>query len=119
MEAYQFIYIILGRNASSEALLNLKPASCTTKQFRLVTFILTAIKQTLAKEWESSIPTVYQVKAKMIWYMVNEKISAILNDKVTTAFCPILPGPSSTFFTLFVLLLTFSFSSWLPFFGPR
>lgn len=39
------------------ALLNLNPPNCTNDQFRLLTFLFTVAKQTLAKCWWSSLPT--------------------------------------------------------------
>lgn len=50
--------------------------------FNVVTFICTAVKQTSARAWWSATPTVGQVKQKIVWYMVNEKIVAELTGKL-------------------------------------
>lgn len=49
-----------------ETLLDLKLPLCTSNQFKLISFIFTAAKQTLAKAWKSWVLIVAQVIQKIL-----------------------------------------------------
>lgn len=49
---------------------------------RLVSFIFIAAQITIARYWKSAIIPFGMAKAKLSWIMVNERFSAILNDKM-------------------------------------
>lgn len=64
------------------ALLNLKPEFITHTQFKLLVYLFTAAKQTLAKSWKSPTLDINEAKAKMNYYMTHAKMIAIELDTI-------------------------------------
>lgn len=63
-------------------LLNNKPLALT-RQFKLLLFITTAAKQTIAKVWKSPSLCTLTVKQRVTWAMIHAKIEAVILDKVS------------------------------------
>lgn len=64
------------------ALLLKKPQSLTNTQHKLVAVIFIATQQSISNAWRT--PTVYlhKVKVWMLAFLINAKITALLDDKV-------------------------------------
>lgn len=48
----------------------------------LTAFIFKAARISIARSWKSPTITFELLKAKLLWIMINERLSAILNDKL-------------------------------------
>lgn len=64
------------------ALLNLKPASLTRVQFKLLIHINTAAKQTIAKAWKNKNLIVAEVKHRMNKAPIFAKMTAIEDNNI-------------------------------------
>lgn len=66
----------------SMALLNLKPVYVTHLQFKLLTQLLIAAKQTLAKAWKFLSLVVAETKNRMNNFMIHSKMATIDNSLI-------------------------------------
>lgn len=58
----------------THVLLNLRPESLTRKQFKLLTRLLTAAKQTMAKAWKALTLTVAETKHRLNHTLLCAKV---------------------------------------------
>ena len=85
IRTYNFIYSLTQVNLVKSPLHALlgRPVEGTTKHLRkLIAFIFVAARITIAKSWRSPTVPFCLLKSKLSWIMVNERMSAILNDRV-------------------------------------
>lgn len=66
------------------AILNLKPACLTRKQFKLFLQLLNAAKQTIAKAWKTTTLNLVEVKHRMNNALLHAKMEAMDCDKFST-----------------------------------
>lgn len=55
-----------------------------TKQAKQITFLLIATKQTIAYSWKSPVLSFQEVLNCLNGFTVNEKLTAVLEDKYNT-----------------------------------
>lgn len=65
------------------ALLNSKPQTITHRQFKLLLFVTTAAKQTIANAWKLNTLCIMSVKQRVTQSMIHAKTEAILFDKIS------------------------------------
>ena len=85
IRTYNFIYSLTQvnlRKSPLDALLG-RPVKGTPKcTKKLIAYIFTAARISIARSWRSPTVPFYLLKVKLSWIMVNERLSAILADKV-------------------------------------
>lgn len=86
IRTYNLIYSLTQANLVKSPLHALlgRPVEGTSKSMRrLITFIFVAARISIAKSWKSPTVPFYLLKAKLSWIMINERLTAILKDKMT------------------------------------
>uniref|UniRef100_A0A803KB25 Reverse transcriptase domain-containing protein n=1 Tax=Xenopus tropicalis TaxID=8364 RepID=A0A803KB25_XENTR len=81
---YQMIYSVTGINlpkSPEHALLGMKIPNINKNARTLINQIFTAAKLTIAKAWKSPLLPIPQLKNKINWILVNEKLTSILTDR--------------------------------------
>uniref|UniRef100_A0A6I8Q4E7 Reverse transcriptase domain-containing protein n=1 Tax=Xenopus tropicalis TaxID=8364 RepID=A0A6I8Q4E7_XENTR len=69
------------RKSPEQALIGTKIPNINKHSRTLITQIFIAAKLTIAKSWKSPLLPIQQLKHKINWILVNEKLTSILNDK--------------------------------------
>lgn len=86
IRTYNLIYSLTQVNlikSPMHALLGRPVEGASKSMRRLIAFIFMAARISIAKSWKSCSVPFYLLKAKLSWIMVNERLSAILKDKLT------------------------------------
>lgn len=85
IRVYNFIYTLTQVNlvkSPKQALLGGRVERVSKPQRRLITFIFISAKIIIAKSWKTAALPFAQLKHKLSWIMLNERMTAILQDKM-------------------------------------
>lgn len=85
-EVFQILSTMFNATLPSDqtvALLNSKPQALTHCQFKLLLFVTTAGKQSIAKAWNLTSLSILSVKQRVTQAMIHAKTEAIFLDKVS------------------------------------
>ena len=85
IRVYNFIYSLTRINlpkSAKQALLGSGGVEAPKSGRRLLTFIFISAKITIARNWRSAALPFEQLKGKLSWLMLNERLSALTQDKM-------------------------------------
>ena len=85
IRVYNFIYSLTQLNmtkSAKQALLGDRVVEASKAQRRLLMFIFISAKITIARNWRAASLPLEQLKRKLSWLMLNERLTALIQDKL-------------------------------------
>lgn len=85
IRVYNFMYTLTQVNlvkSPRQALSGTKVESVSKFRRRLIAYVFTVAKIIIAKSWKSAVVPFNQLKYKLSWIMLNERMTATLTDKM-------------------------------------